>query len=107
MSKTDRKRGIRYRFTTSVFAGVAVAVLALWQSTQHGHGDKIPTRALLGGDLTVGVLVAAVMFVTWSVIAVVRRNGRVAAERAREIERAERERLSRGRGGRRYRAGAR
>jgi hypothetical protein len=105
MSKTNRKRGIRYRFTTSVFAGLAVAVLALWQSTQHGHGDKIPTRALLGGDLTVGVLVAAVMFVTWSVIAVVRRHGRVAAERAREAERARPS--GRGRGGRRYRAGAR
>jgi hypothetical protein len=97
MKAPKKRRGIRYRFTTSLFAGVAVALVLLWLSTRHGSGDKIPARALAFGDATAGVFVAAVMFVVWSVLALFRRTGARAAERAREAERAERDRASRGR----------
>lgn len=107
MSYSNRNRGVRYRATTSASAGVlAAVVLAVTnnENIRHHKGHPLPVT----GVAAVAALVAVVMFVLWSAIALYRRTARRAAERERAAAAAERERQARGRGrGRRYAGSAR
>jgi hypothetical protein len=99
-SNRSRYRTVRYRFATSVSAGLLVAVavaIAGNENVRHHTGHAVPVV----GVAAAGGLVAGVMFVTWSAFAMYLRAGRRARERERDAAAAERERTARGRG-RRY-----
>jgi hypothetical protein len=98
----SRYRTVRYRFATSVSAGVLVAVavaIAGDENVKHHTGQAVP----FVGVAAAGGLVAGFMFVAWSAFALYLAAGRRARERERADAAAERERQARGRGrGRRY-----
>jgi type VI protein secretion system component VasK len=103
MRNTHRSkyRTVRYRFATSALFGVLVAVaiaVAGNENVRHHTGQAVPVT----GTATAGALAAVLMFGIWSILAMSRASARRAADRAREAERAERERLNSRRGGRRY-----
>lgn len=98
-TRNPRQRGARYRFTTSMLAGVLVVLALAW----YGHHRHDPHPLTVAGAAFAAVAFSLVMFTAWSAIALFRRVGARAAERVREAERAERERERAGRRrGRRY-----
>lgn len=103
MSKTPKRRGVRYRFTTSMLTGLLSALLLAWFGTTHGRTRSVPPGPVFLGAVTLAIAFGLVMFTAWSVIAMFRRASARAAERARQAERE-----SRGSGrGRRRMAGVR
>jgi hypothetical protein len=86
----NKKRGIRYRFTTSLFAGVLLVMGLAWL----GKRVHDPVALSFGGAAFAAVAFGLVMFVIWSIGSAFRRAG----ERAKANDRASQP----GRRGRRY-----
>lgn len=84
MTTPNRKRGVRYRFTTSMSAGALVALVLAWYGARHHHAAG-PAAGRITGAVTLAVAVGVAMFVAWSAVALYRRAGerRRAAERER------------------------
>jgi hypothetical protein len=83
VSSNHNRRTSRYRLTTSLAAGVLLAVILGVVSNEHvkhHHGGALA----LSGAVFAGAVVAVVMFVLWSVGAAFRRAGHRARERERE-----------------------
>lgn len=82
MSKRSKRRGFRYRFTTSVCAGVLLALLLAWFSAAKRHAG-LPAETIAVGAGGVGALFAMALFVITSIVAVARALRRQARERER------------------------
>lgn len=83
MSGPKHKRGHRYRFTTSMIAGVAVVLGLAYAGHVHARHHPGAMPIPVAGAVVTAVVFGLVMFALWSVIAMFRRAG----ERARLKER--------------------